>query len=68
VQSARLTARQVADAGHVVVTQGALEKLQEALAPAAMPAEARAERAAGGRPQRAGAAGSPTRGGGAPRE
>jgi large subunit ribosomal protein L4 len=32
VPSARLTARQVADAGHVVATQGALEKLQEALA------------------------------------
>ena len=32
VQSARLTARQVADAGHVVATRGALEKLQEALA------------------------------------
>src|SRR5438128_4136097 len=32
VQSGRLTARQVADAGHVVATKGALEKLQEALA------------------------------------
>ena len=32
VQSGRLTARQVADAGHVIATKGALEKLQEALA------------------------------------
>src|SRR3989475_9654781 len=32
VQSGRLTARQVADAGTVVATKGALEKLQEALA------------------------------------
>ena len=32
VQSARLTARDVIDAGRVVATQGALEKLQEALA------------------------------------
>src|SRR5437762_6800738 len=31
VQSARLTARQVADADRVVATRGALEKLQEAL-------------------------------------
>ena len=65
VQSARLTARQVADAGHVVATQGALEKLQEALAPAAMPAAASAERAAGARHQRA-AALSQGAGGGAP--
>jgi large subunit ribosomal protein L4 len=32
VQSGRLTARQVANAGHVVATTGALERLQEALA------------------------------------
>jgi large subunit ribosomal protein L4 len=32
VPSARLTAREVADAEHVVATRGALEKLQEALA------------------------------------
>jgi large subunit ribosomal protein L4 len=32
VHSGRLTARQVADAGHVVATRSALEKLQEALA------------------------------------
>ena len=32
VQSARLTARAVADAARVVATRGALEKLQEALA------------------------------------
>ena len=32
VQSGRLTARQVADARHVVATKGALEKLQDALA------------------------------------
>jgi len=31
VASGRLTARQVADAGHVVATRGAIEKLQEAL-------------------------------------
>ena len=31
VASARLTAREVADAGRVVVTKGAIEKLQEAL-------------------------------------
>jgi large subunit ribosomal protein L4 len=31
VASARLTAREVADAGRVVVTKGAMEKLQEAL-------------------------------------
>ena len=35
VQSARLTARQVADADRVVATRGALEKLQEALAASA---------------------------------
>jgi large subunit ribosomal protein L4 len=35
VQSGRLTARQVADASRVVATRAALEKLQEALAPAA---------------------------------
>jgi hypothetical protein len=32
VPSSRLTAREVADASRVVATQGALEKLQEALA------------------------------------
>jgi ribosomal protein L4 len=32
VQSARLTARDVIGAGRVIATQGALEKLQEALA------------------------------------
>jgi large subunit ribosomal protein L4 len=59
VQSGRLTARQVADASRVVATRAALEKLQEALAPAAMPARNAVSNVAG----KASASG-----GGAPRE
>jgi large subunit ribosomal protein L4 len=42
VQSSRLTARDVVEARHVITTKSALEKLQEALAPAAMRAAASA--------------------------
>ncbi len=55
VQSARLTARQVADATRVVTTKAALEKLQEALAPAAMPARHASSSVAGKASARGGA-------------
>jgi large subunit ribosomal protein L4 len=37
VASNRVTARDISDAGHVVATRGAIEKLQESLAPARTP-------------------------------